>query len=166
MGHKFGYYTLKMSLEDVLYRTQSFWATNSGNITNQTKSPNSLLYTLLIRRNISMMSYGETYTMRIGYNTVDETTYVSVEVALSMGYGMQWLKPQGLMKRWALELGTTPMKLERTIAPQFIKIFDEIQNAAPHSSSIEEESTFCGRCGKKNSRNSTFCQECGTKLQL
>jgi len=104
--------------------------------------------------------------MKIGYNPVNETTYVSVEVALSMGYGMQWLKPQGVMKRWALEFGTTPMKLERTIAPQFIKIFNEIENTPPHSSSIEEASTFCGSCGKKNIRNNTFCQECETKLQV
>lgn len=166
MGHKFGYYALKMPLEDVLSRTHSFWATNSGKINSQTKLPNSLLYTLLIQRDISMMSYGEKYTMKIGYSLVNETTYVSVEVALSMGYGMQWLKPQGLMKRWALELGTTPMKLERTIAPQFIKIFNEIENAPPHSSSIEEASTFCGSCGKENNRNNTFCQECGAKLQL
>ncbi len=166
MGHKFGYYALKMPLEDVLSRTHSFWATNSGKINSQTKLPNSLLYTLLIQRDISMMSYGEKYTMKIGYSLVNETTYVSVEVALSMGYGMQWLKPQGLMKRWALELGTTPMKLERTIAPQFIKIFNEIENAPPHSSSIEEASTFCGSCVKENNRNNTFCQECGAKLQL
>jgi len=88
MGHKFGYYSLKMPLEEVLNRTQSFWATNSGKITSQTKSPNSLIYTLLIQRDISMMSYGEKYTMKIGFNPVEETTYVSVEVALSMGYGM------------------------------------------------------------------------------
>jgi len=165
MGHKYGYYSLKMPLEDVLYRTQSFWATNSGKINSQTKSPNSLLYTLLIQRDISMMSYGEKYTMKIGYHPVNETTYVSVEVALSMGYGMQWLKPQGLMKRWALELGTTPMKLERTIAPNFIKMFDEIQNLSPQLA-IEEASIFCPNCGKKNNRNSTFCQECGTKLPV
>ena len=165
MGHKFGYYSLKMPLEEVLDRTQSFWASNSGKINSQTKAPNSLLYTLIVRRDISITSNGETYTIKIGYNPADETTYVSVEVALSFGYGMQWLKPQGVMKRWALELGTTPMKLERTIAPNFIKIFNEIQNTTPQSQ-IEETSIFCGKCGKKNSRNNTFCQECGTKLQL
>jgi len=148
MGHKFGYYSLKMPLEEVLNRTQSFWATNSGKITSQTKSPNSLIYTLLIQRDISMMSYGEKYTMKIGFNPVEETTYVSVEVALSMGYGMQWLKPQGLMKRWALELGTTPMKLERTISPHFIKMFDKIQNIPPQPR-IEETSIFCPSCEKK-----------------
>jgi len=168
MGHKFGYYSLKMPLEEVLNRTQSFWASNSGIINNQTKSPNSLLYTLLIQRDISMMSYGEKYTMKIGYNPADETTYVSVEVALSFGYAMQWLKPQGIMKRWALELGTTPMKLERTIAPHFIKMFNEIQNITlqPHQPQIEEASIFCPSCGKKNNRNNTFCQECGIKLPL
>ena len=165
MGHKFGYYSLKMPLEEILNRTQFFWASNSGIINSQTKSPNSLLYTLIIQRNLSMMSYGEMYTMKIGYNPVDETTYVSVEVALSMGYSMQWLKPQGIMKRWALELGTTPMKLVRTIAPPFIKIFDEIQNTPPQPG-IEEDSIFCPSCGKKNNRNNTFCQECGTKLPV
>lgn len=165
MGHKFGYYSLKMPLEEVLDRTNSFWATNNGKINSQTKLPNSLLYTLNIRRDISMTSNGETYTMKIGYNPGDETTYVSVEVALSFGYAMQWLKPQGIMKRWAIELGTTPMKLQRTIAPHFIKMFNEIQNIPPQAG-VQEHITYCPSCGKKNSRNNTFCQECGTKLQV
>jgi len=163
MGHKFGYYSLEMSLEEVLSRTHSYWATNGGKINSQTKSPNSLIYTLIIQRDISMMSYGETYTMKIGYNPDNATTYVSVEVALSFGYGMQWLKPQGVIKRWALELGTNPMKLERTIAPNYIKMFAEIQNMPPQAG-VQELIIYCPSCGKKNNRNNTFCQECGTKL--
>jgi len=112
-----------------------------------------------------MMSYGETYTLKIGYNPDNETTYVSVEVALSFGYGMQWLKPQGVIKRWALELGTNPMKLERTIDPNFIRMFAEIENIHPQPH-IKEYSIFCPSCGKKNNRNNTFCQECGTKLPV
>ena len=154
-----------MSLEEVLSRTHLYWANNGGKINSQTKSPNSLIYTLIIQRDLSMMSYGETYTMKIGYNPADKTTYVSVEVALSFGYGMQWLKPQGVIKRWALELGTNPMKLERTIAPNYIKMFDEILNIPPQTQ-IEESSIFCPSCGKKNNRNNTFCQECGIKLPL
>lgn len=148
MGHKFGYYSLEMSLEEVLNRTHSFWANNSGKINSQIKSPNSLIYTLIIQRDISMMSYGETYTMKIGYNPDNATTYVSVEVALSFGYGMQWLKPQGVIKRWALELGTNPMKLERTIAPNYIKMFDEIQNMPPQAG-VQEPIIYCPSCGKK-----------------
>ncbi|MHA1508661.1 MAG: zinc-ribbon domain-containing protein [Promethearchaeota archaeon] len=165
MGHKFGYYSLKMPLEEVLSRTHLYWANNSGKINSQTKSPNSLIYTLIIQRDLSMMSYGETYTMKIGYSPTDETTYVSVEVALSFGYGMQWLKPQGVIKRWALELGTNPMKLERTIAPNYIKMFAEIENI-PLQAQVEEPSIFCPICGKKNNRNNTFCQECGRKLAV
>jgi len=165
MGHKFGYYSLKMPLEEVLNRTHSFWANNGGKINSQTKSPNSLIFTLFIKRDISMMSNGETYTMKIGYNPANETTYVSVEVALSFGYGMQWLKPQGVIKRWALELGTTPMKLERTIAPNYINMFNKILNIPPQAQ-IEEPSIFCPSCGKKNNRNNTFCQECGIKLPI
>lgn len=164
MGNKFGYYTLELPLEEVLNRTHYFWANNSGKINSQTKSPNSLIYTLSIQRDISMMSYGEKYTMKIGYNPANKTTYVSVDVALSFGYGMQWLKPQGIMKRWAIELGATPMKLERTIAPDFIKMFNELQNIAPQQK-IQESIMFCQSCGKKNNRNNSFCQECGTKLQ-
>ncbi len=148
MGHKFGYYSLEMSLEEVLNRTHSFWANNSGKINSQTKSPNSLIYTLIIQRDISMMSYGETYTMKIGYNPDNATTYVSVEVSLSFGYGMQWLKPQGVIKRWALELGTNPMKLERTIAPNYIKMFAEIQNMPPQAG-VQEPIIYCPSCGKK-----------------
>jgi len=165
MGHKFAYYALELPLEEVLNRTHSFWANNGGKINSQTKSPKSLLYNLIIKRDLSMMSYGETYTMKIGYNPADETTYVSVEVALSFGYGMQWLKPQGIMKRWALELGTTPMKLERTIAPNFIRMFDEIQNII-HQARIQGPIIYCPMCGKQNNRNNSFCQECGYKLPV
>ncbi len=165
MGHKFGYYSLDLPLEEVLNRTHSFWANNSGKINSQIKSPNSLIYTLIIQRYISMMSYGETYTMKIGYNPDNATTYVGVEVALSFGYGMQWLKPQGVIKRWALELGTNPMKLERTIDPNYIKMFDEIQNMPPQAG-VQEPIIYCPSCGKKNNRNNTFCQECGTKLPI
>ena len=165
MGHKFGYYTLDLPLEEVLSRTHLYWANNGGKINSQIKSPNSLIYTLIIQRDISMMSYGETYTMKIGYNPDNTTTYVSVEVSLSFGYGMQWLKPQGVIKRWALELGTNPMKLERIIAPNFIKMFAEIQNMPPQAG-VQEPIIYCPSCGKKNNRNNTFCQECGTKLPV
>ena len=165
MGHKFGYYSLEMSLEEVLNRTHLYWANNGGKINSQIKSPNSLLYTLIIQRDLSMMSYGEKYTMKIGHNPDNATTYVSVEVALSFGYGMQWLKPQGVIKRWALELGTNPMKLERTIAPNYIKMFDEILNF-PSQAAVEEPIIYCPSCGKKNNRNNTFCQECGIKLPI
>ena len=110
-----------------------------------------------------MVSYGEKYTIKIGYNPDNETTYVSVEVALSFGYGMQWLKPQGVIKRWALEVGTTPMKLERTIDPNFIKMFKDIQNIGPQQG-MQESIMFCPSCGKNNNQSNTFCQECGTKL--
>ena len=163
MGNKYGYYTLEMPLEEVLGRTHSFWATNGGKINSQTTSPNKLIYTLNIKRDISMMSYGETYTMKIGYNPDNETTYVSVEISLSFGYGMQWLKPQGIMKQWALALGTPPMKLDRPIAPNFIKMFDEIQNMAPPAG-VQDPIIYCPSCGKKNNQINAYCQECGTKL--
>lgn len=165
MGHKFSYYTLDLSKEEALNRTFSFWASNGGNIIGQIHSPNTLLTTIDVQRGMSITSYGEKYTMKFGYNPADETTYVSVEVALSFGYGMQWLKPQGVMKRWALELGTIPMKLERTIAPNHIKMFGEIEiiQLQPR---IEEASIFCPSCGKRNSRSNTFCQECGIKLPV
>ena len=112
-----------------------------------------------------MMSYGETYTMKIGYNPDNKTTYVSVEVSLSFGYGMQWLKPQGIMKQWALELGTMSMKLERNIDPNFIKMFEEIQNIAPPAR-VQEPIIYCPSCGKKNIQINIYCQECGTKLPI
>ena len=165
MGHKFGYYTLDLPLEEVLNRTHYFWTNNSGKINSQTKSPNSLIYTINIQRDISMVSYGEKYIMKIGFNPSNATTYVSIDVALSFGYGMQWLKPQGIMKRWAIEVGTTPMKLERTIDPNFIKMFSEIENMAPQQEK-QEPIIFCPLCGKNNNQCNTFCQECGTKLPV
>jgi len=167
MGHKFGYYIIKMPLEEVLNRTYSFWANNNGKINSQTISPNSLLHTLIIKRGMSMSSYGEKYTMMFGFYPPFETTNVSVEVALAFGSGMQWRKPQGLMRQWALALGTTPMKLERTIDPKYIKMFDEIQNIALQAEVQEQEPIiYCPSCGEKNKRNNSFCQECGTKLPL
>jgi len=167
MGHKFAYYALDLPLEEVLNRTHLFWEHNGGKINSQTMSPNSLLYTLIIKRGMSMRSYGEKYAMTFGYYPPDETTYVSIDVSLAFGSGMQWLKPQGIMKRWALALGTSPLRLERTISPHYISMFDEIQNIAPQAGVREQEPIiYCPNCGVKNNRNSSFCQECGTKLPI
>jgi len=165
MGHKFGYYTFDSSKEAILHRTFSFWAGNGGIINSQIHSHNTLITTIEIQKGISMTSYGEKYTMKFGYNPSDTKTYVTVEVALSFGYGMQWLKPQGLIKRWALDLGTTPKKLQRTIDPFYVRTFSELEYLATPPG-IQEIIMFCPSCGKKNNQSNTFCQECGTKLPV
>jgi hypothetical protein len=148
MGHKFGYYTFDSPKEAALHRTFSFWASNGGIINSQIHSHNALITTLEIQRGISMTSYGEKYTIKFGYNPADAKTYATVEVALSFGYCMQWLKPQGIIKRWAIELGTTPMKLERTIDPFYVRMFSELEYLATPPE-MQEPIMFCPSCGKK-----------------
>ncbi len=50
---------------------------------------------------------GETYKMKLGFNPKDSKTYVSIEISLSWGSGLQWKKPKKLMAKWAQERGVT-----------------------------------------------------------
>ncbi len=163
MGHKFGFYKVNLPLENVLERTLNFWKENRGSITQKQQSENNLFYNLVIKRDISAMSYGETYIMNIGYNPQEAVTYVSVEVSLQFGYGMQWLKPQGIMKKWALEIGCSPMKLIRSQDPSYLNTFRGIK-AIDWIQSTQESITYCPQCGQPNEKSSSYCKKCGSKL--
>lgn len=55
---------------------------------------------------------GETYEMIFGYNPYDNTTYVSAFVKYSnFGKDIPSKVPKDMMKKWAYEMGITPMKL-------------------------------------------------------
>ena len=163
MGHKFGYYKVNIPLERVLEITLNFWKENRGSIVQKKQSDNNLFHNMTIKRDISAMSYGETYNMNIGYNPQEAMTYVSVEVNLQFGYGMQWLKPQSIMKKWATQLGCTPMKLIRNQDPTYINSFRTIQQL-DWLQSDQASFTYCTQCGQVNEKTSNYCKRCGTKL--
>ncbi|MFX1552574.1 MAG: zinc-ribbon domain-containing protein [Promethearchaeota archaeon] len=163
MGHKFGYYSIPLPLDEVWNRTLTFWTNNRGKIKDQQFENNNFFRTLAIQRGISATSYGETYQMNFGYNPKESITYVSVEISLSLGYGMAWLKPQGIMKKWALEIGTSPMKLVRSADKKFYEILNDIKNSSiqPQVSSLKK---YCHNCGYENQISDNYCKQCGTKL--
>ncbi|MFW9951789.1 MAG: hypothetical protein ACFFKA_16860, partial [Candidatus Thorarchaeota archaeon] len=79
MGHKFGYYVIKLPLEEVWNRTIAFWAYNNGIVKEEEGvSPNNLIRKLVLNHGVSMTSWGETYIMNFTYNPNDSQTYVSV----------------------------------------------------------------------------------------
>ncbi len=90
MGHKFGYYSINLPLDEVWNRTLGFWENKRGKIKDQKIMSNNLFCSLEIRRGFSMTSNGEKYQMNFGFNLQDNMTYVSVEVSLAFGNGMQW----------------------------------------------------------------------------
>jgi len=164
MGHKFGFYKLNLPLDYVLEMTLNFWKENRGSIIQKTHSVNELFHNIIIKRNISAMSYGETYNMNIGYNPQEMMTYVSVEVSLQFGYGMQWLKPQSIMKKWAIDLGCAPMKLNRSQDPGYLNMFRIIKEL----DWLESEKIsfiYCTQCGQVNEKTSLYCKTCGKKLE-
>lgn len=163
MGHKFGFYKVNLPLENVLERTYRFWEENRGSIIQKQQSNNKLLHKMTIKRDISAMSYGETYVMNIGYEPQETTTYVSVEVSLQFGYGMQWLKPQAIMKKWALEMGCTPMRLIRDQDPTYLNKFRIIEQL-DWLKSNQANFIYCTQCGQPNEERSNYCKKCGTKL--
>ena len=165
MGHKFGYYSILLPLDEVWNRTLTFWRNNGGKIKDQQFASNNFFRTLVIQRGLSVTSYGETYQMNFGYNPKDSMTYVSVEVSLTFGYGMAWLKPQGIMKKWALEIGTAPMKLVRTVDKKFYEILNDIQNTSIQPQ-INSSNKYCPNCGNENKISDNFCKQCGTKLEI
>lgn len=163
MGHKFGYYTMSLPLNDVWNRTLAFWEDNGGKIKDQQFTGNEFFRTMEVKRGFSMTSNGETYQMNFGFNPKDSMTYVSIEVSLSFGYTVQWLKPQGMMKKWALEVGTPPMKLVRDIDKNFYEILTDIKNtSSQHQNNSVKK--YCHSCGNENSGSDNFCKQCGTKL--
>jgi hypothetical protein len=164
MGHKFGYYVINLSLGEVWNKTFTFWEHNKGIIQWESVSPNNLIRKLIINRGASMISWGEKYIMNFAYNPKDIHTYVSIEVSLAFGYGMQWLKPQGLMKQWALEMGTAPMKLIQNVDHNFDNIFNEIQNIKLQQP-LESSTKVCARCGTKNDINNKFCIQCAARFE-
>ncbi len=165
MGHKFGYYVISLSLDEVWKRTISFWERNGGKINDQDFASNGLFRRLELKRDISAMSYGETYIMNFGFRQNESITYVSVEVSLAFGYGMQWLKPQKIMKNWALEIGIAPIKITREFNKEFYNILTGIQNISLQRT-IDPSKKYYHQCGRENKFENSYCQHCGIKLDM
>jgi hypothetical protein len=112
-----------------------------------------------------MTSNGETYQINFGFNLKDFMTYISVEVRLAFGYGIQWAKPQKIMKRWAHMIGIPPMKLVRNIDNRFYEILSEIRTISAQHQTILPKN-YCPNCGIENKISDKFCHQCGTKLEI
>ncbi|MFX1357762.1 MAG: zinc ribbon domain-containing protein [Promethearchaeota archaeon] len=153
-----------MPLEEVLNRTFSFWNNNKGNVVSKVSSNNKLLHSLTVKRDMSLGSYGETYIIKIGYDPDDSMTYISAEVSLSFGYGLQWLTPQKLLKQWAQSIGVVPMKLIRKQDPNFINRLNHVMNISNFSSNISQKK-FCPYCGKENQIGNNYCKNCGANIE-
>ncbi len=165
---RYGYYAINLSLEDVWNKTLEFFENHKGKIKDHYISTNNIYRKLRMRRGFSAHLYGtsigETYEMAFGYNPSDSTTYVSVGVKYSnFGRGVPSKVPKDIMKKWAYEMGITPIKLVKEIDYNFLANLDKIQEIPSHQ--IANLSTiFCAACGEKNSKTNTFCVSCGTQL--
>ena len=168
---RYGYYTINLSLEDAWNRTLVFFENHKGKIKDQYVSTNNLYRKLIIRHGGSMHIYGssikgETYEMIFGYNPSDDTTYVSASVKYSnFGKGIPSKIPKDMMKKWAYELGITPIKLIKEINHTFLANLDKIQEIPLHQIPNLSK-VFCSACGEQNSNKGAFCVSCGTQIDI
>ncbi|MFX1277285.1 MAG: hypothetical protein ACFFBP_07320 [Promethearchaeota archaeon] len=165
MGNKYGYYIIPKPLDEVWNRTLFFWENNHGNVKFEQYSKNGLFRSMIVKHNITAFSWGETYKMNFGFNPNDSMTYVSVEISLEFGYGLQWLKPQNLMKKWASKFGLPPLKLIRTIDNNFFNILTEIQYFNTKQPLNNLSKKYCPECGRENNQTNNYCIECGNNLK-
>ncbi len=164
-GNKFGYYVLNLPIEEVANRTLSFWEYNRGRIINYFISPNQLYREIIIQRGASLMSWGEQYVMSLGSNPGEMKTYISIEVSLAFGYGLQWNTPKKYLNKWAIEMGTQRMNLVRQIDEEFLNFFNSIQRietVIPPSTNINQ--FLCPNCGSQQKSTAKFCTSCGKSL--
>ena len=68
-----------------------------------------------------------------------------------------------MMKKWAYEMGLTPMKLVKAIDKVFLINLEKIQEIPQHQ--IENLSkVFCPMCGEANNKAKSYCVSCGARL--
>jgi hypothetical protein len=106
MARKYGFFRIPIALEKVYDTTLEFWSNKNGKIIEERNSSDKLIKILKIQRGLSLSSNGEQYLMNFKFNEHEVTTYVAIEVALSFGYGIQWLTPQKLIKQWGRQYGS------------------------------------------------------------
>jgi hypothetical protein len=187
MVSKYGFFRFPIALEEVYDATLEFWKTNNGKIIEEGNSSEEVIKSLKIQRGISLSSNGEQYLMNFKYNEYEATTYVAIEVSLSLGYGMQWLTPQKFIKQWGRQFDSySSFKLIRNgdvnkffdfkkppVVPATIKITEpEITSKAINQTLIKEEiySNQPQNLDKdltilKVPRNNLkFCTNCGTEV--
>jgi len=165
---RYGYYEIKMPLEDAWNRTIEFFEGHKSKIVEKHISPNNLYRMLRMKHVFSMHLYGtsmgETYELAFGNDPADNTTYVSISVKYSnFGRGIPSKVPKDMMKKWAYGMGITPVKLVKEIDYIFLAHLDKIQTIPLHQ--VEHLSRlFCAMCGEANKEKDTFCVSCGTRL--
>ncbi|MFX1376429.1 MAG: hypothetical protein ACFFA0_11490 [Promethearchaeota archaeon] len=165
---RYGYYSINIPLEVAWNKTLVFFESYKVKIKDQYISTNNLYRKLRIRRGVSIHIYGtsmgETYELTFGYNPSDNTTYVSVSVKYSnFGRGIPSKVPKDMMKKWAYEMGLTPMKLNKEIDYDFLANLDKIQKIPLHQIT-NLSNVFCDICGEANNKMDTFCSSCGNQL--
>ncbi len=173
MVHRYGYYLINSSIEDVWNRNLDFWQRNRGTIKEKLFSENSLYREIKIHHNMSMKVYatsmGETYEMKIGYNPKKKITYVFVHITFSrFGKGFVDLIPKNMMKLWAENFGIAPVKLEKEQNPEILDELNEILDIGTYQSNNNENhdnKTVCPQCGSRNEKTNRFCITCGIDLR-
>jgi len=130
MTEKYFYFIKALPLEEVYEQTLTFWQNNKGTIVEERLSPDNLVKTLKIRREMTLTSNGEDYVLDFSYNHGDSKTYIRIEVSLVQGYGIQWLTPKKIINKWISELKITPTYLVGRTNEEFFD-FDKIPAAKP-----------------------------------
>ncbi len=128
MGKKYCFYILPLPLDEVWDRTLGFWGGNQGTVKDQQISTNNIFRMLTIKHNATAISWGETYKMTLGFNQKDSMTYVSIEISLSWGGGLQWQKPKKLMAKWAQDMGVSSVKLVKKIDKKISETLINLSN--------------------------------------
>ncbi len=126
MGSKFCSYKIPLPLNEVWSRTLTFWGGNRGTVKEKQITDNHQFGIMTIKHKATGTSWGETYKLALGYNAIDSMTYVSVEISLAWGSGLQWLKPKSLMVKWAQEMGVPPAKLVKKLDKNVSDTLDNI----------------------------------------
>ena len=104
-------YMVNQPLEQVWDASWHFWNTHSNcRIVGHNGHPEYSWRCFKASHGASMTSWGENYTfwfMRIAGSV--PSTRITVDVELAFGYGMQWLKANGLLNEWAYATGPPPV---------------------------------------------------------
>ncbi|TFG23659.1 MAG: zinc ribbon domain-containing protein [Promethearchaeota archaeon] len=191
MSSKFSFIIIPMSLEDVYNSFRDYMINKGGKIVKEQISAENLIKTLVVQRGMSFTSNGEQYIINFKFNEYEDCTYVAIEVSLSSGYGIQWLNPLKLIKKWARQVNyygvvnlvrkgeldiffefkpkkLIPIEPTPKIAFKAEKI--EIQTKQP-AVSLQKISPsvrkvkYCTNCGTEVNESQRFCVNCGNKIR-
>ena len=104
MGNKFCYLAFPIVLDEVYNSMVEFWSKNNGKIVEERISSDKSIKTLTIQRGMSFSSNGENYIIKFKFNQYVASTYVAIEVSLTLGNRVQWLIPKRIINQWVKQL--------------------------------------------------------------